>query len=437
MANPVMTESREPSEDPALARDRAGLADRYAAVRGFTLRLCEPLAPEDQVLQNMPDVSPTKWHLAHTTWFFERFILADFVADYRPWHPRYDFLFNSYYNAFGGMHARPDRGKLSRPTAEEVLAYRREIDARMVGLLYDCAEDVLDRVAELVVLGCHHEQQHQELVLTDIKYNFSCSPLLPAYREHKSSVLAASAPPSSWVALPGGIHEIGHAGGAFAFDNESPRHEVLLRPAALASRLVTNGEFLAFIDDGGYDRPELWLDLGAAAIRAGGWRSPLYWYQQDGEWMQFSLGGAVPLDACEPVCHVSYFEADAFARWSRARLPREAEWEVAVAALEIRGNFADDGRFHPESAPFDAVAGLAQAYGDVWEWTSSDYTGYPGYRPSDGALGEYNGKFMCNQYVLRGGSCATHRSHIRPSYRNFFPPDARWQFSGIRLASDA
>ena len=384
----------------------------------------------------MADVSPTKWHVAHTTWFFERFVLHEFVPHYEPWDSRYYFLFNSYYYTVGSMHSRPDRGQLSRPTVEEIRAYRREIDGRLCDFISECSEADLAQIVPLVELGCHHEQQHQELLLTDIKYNLSCNPLLPAYREAPKNMSVAVPAKRSWIAFGGGIREIGHAGPGFSFDNEGPRHEVLLQRYGLASHLVINGEFLAFVEDGGYARRELWLDLGYATIEKEGWNRPLYWFQRDGQWMQYPLGGPVPLDAAEPVCHVSYFEADAFARWAGYRLPSEAEWEVAAADQPVEGNLAEDRRFHVAPAASGSRGALEQIYGDVWEWTASPYVGYPGYRPPAGAIGEYNGKFMCNQYVLRGGSCATPRSHLRPSYRNFFPARARWQFAGIRLAAD-
>jgi len=422
--------------DAAPARSRAELCEWFEAVRAFTLLLCEPLAVEDYVLQNMPDVSPTKWHLAHTTWFFERFILREHAAGYEAWHPHYDFLFNSYYNAVGEMHARPQRGQLSRPTVAEVIRYREAVEARLQGFLSDCDAPTFARVAPLLTLGCHHEQQHQELILTDLKYNLHCNPLLPAYHEAPKAVTAVSDARPTWLHFDGGIREIGHAGGGFCFDNEEPRHEILLRPFVLSSQLVSNGEFLEFVEARGYERPELWLDLGYAGVRAQRRRHPLYWYRQAGAWMQYTLGGPVPLELAEPVCHVSFFEADAFARFAGHRLPTEGEWETAAADQPLDGNLAERRRFHVEPASRGGGV-LSQIYGDVWEWTASPYTGYPGYRPPAGAIGEYNGKFMCNQYVLRGGSCATSRSHLRPSYRNFFPPEAQWQFSGIRLAGDA
>jgi len=432
----VVSDPVASASDGASSESREPLRERFEQVREFTLLLCEPLAVEDYVLQNMDDVSPTKWHLAHTTWFFERFVLQEYAADYEPWEVPYDFLFNSYYNTVGAMHTRSRRGQLSRPTVGDVLRYRREVDARILDLVSGCDTQTLEQLAPVLTLGCQHEQQHQELVLTDLKYNLSCNPLLPAYHEAPKSASAISPARQEWVSFEGGIREIGHAGPGFCFDNEGPRHEILLRPFALSSRLVTNGEFLAFVEAGGYERPEPWLDLGYAVIRTQGRGHPLYWYREDGVWMQYTLGGPVRLDLAEPVCHVSFFEADAFARFTGYRLPNEGEWEAAAADRPLEGNTAERMRFHVEAAP-PARGVFSQIYGDVWEWTASPYTGYPGYRPAAGALGEYNGKFMCNQYVLRGGSCATSLSHLRPTYRNFFPPEAQWQFTGIRLASDA
>ncbi|MFQ5417059.1 MAG: ergothioneine biosynthesis protein EgtB, partial [Myxococcota bacterium] len=393
--------TRRESGGPA---ERRLLAECFADVRAYTLALCEPLAVEDHVLQNMPDVSPTKWHLAHTTWFFERFILARTVSDYGAWEPQYYTLFNSYYHAFSEMHPRPERGQLSRPTVREVLDYRRAIDARLCDLIDSCDAATFEEISELVELGCHHEQQHQELILTDIKYNLFRNPLLPVYRERAASDPRLRAK-SEWEFFEGGVREIGHAGPGFAFDNEGPRHEVLLRPFVLATLAVTNAEFLGFVEDKGYARPEFWLDLGHARIRETGQSHPLYWQPQGNRWQQYTLAGPAALEPDEPVCHVSFLEADAFARWAGRRLPSEAEWEVAVASLPIEGNFADRGRLHPEVAAVAPETGIRQAFGDVWEWTASPYLGYPGFRPAPGAVGEYNGKFMCNQYVLRGGSC--------------------------------
>jgi ergothioneine biosynthesis protein EgtB len=401
------------------------LAGRYAAVRDFSAWLCEPLATEDYVVQSMPDVSPTKWHLAHTSWFFETFVLRPHLPGYRELDPAYAFLFNSYYVQAGERHCRAQRGYISRPTVAEVFAYRRHVDQAMQVLL----EDPPAAVEPLVEMGLHHEQQHQELMLTDIKHVFSVNPLRPVYRE---AALSPGAPqPLEWMTLDGGLCEIGHRGGAFAYDNEGPRHRVWLEPFQLASRLVTCGEYLEFMEDGGYSRADLWLSMGWATAQEQGWTEPFYWERRDGQLWLFTLAGMRPVDPAEPVCHLSYFEADAFARWAGARLPTEAEWEVAAAAAGVSGNFVEQGALHPQPA---GGPGLQQLFGDVWEWTSSQYTPYPGYTPPPGALGEYNGKFMCNQFVLRGGSCATSASHIRASYRNFFPPDATWQFSGLRLA---
>ncbi len=406
---------------------------RYEQVRAFTERLCAPLATEDYVVQSMPDVSPAKWHLAHTTWFFETFVLAAACPDYRPFHPRYGYLFNSYYNAVGERHARPQRGLLTRPTVAEIYAYRAHVDAAMRDLLAGGLPSDAAGLGSVVELGLHHEQQHQELILTDIKHVLSCNPLRPAYQEPRSTP-AAAAPELGWVRYAEGLFRIGHEGSGFAFDNETPRHRVFLEAFQLATRLVTNGEYLAFMADGGYRRPELWLSDGWNTVGALGWQAPLYWEQRDGEWWSFTLSGLQPIAPAEPICHLSYYEADAYARWAGARLPTEAEWERVAVDAPPAGNFVEDGRLHPAPA---SGGGLQQMLGDVWEWTSSPYVPYPGFRTLDGALGEYNGKFMCNQLVLRGGSCATSRTHIRRTYRNFFPPDARWQFSGLRLARDA
>ena len=409
-------------------------AARYMEVRGQTERLCEPLATEDFVVQSMADVSPTKWHLAHTSWFFETFILKPHLPDYREIDPRYAFLFNSYYMQAGERHCRAQRGYISRPTVAEVFDYRHHVDEAMARLLE--ADD--GTVAGLLELGLNHEQQHQELMLTDIKHVFSVNPLRPVYRPRAAP--SGEAVAMEWVAFEGGLREIGHTGRGFSYDNESPRHRVYVEPFRLASRLVTNGEYLEFMEDGGYRRPELWLSMGWAVAEENEWSEPFYWEQRDGEWWLFTLNGMRRVEPHEPVCHLSYFEADAFARWRGARLPTEAEWEIAAgsaaaAAGAGAGNLVDDGHYHP--LPVRAsVAGLQQMFGDVWEWTQSQYSPYPGYRPAPGAIGEYNGKFMCNQFVLRGGSCATPRSHIRATYRNFFPPEATWQFSGLRLASD-
>ncbi len=406
------------------------LSARYCDVRLLTDVLAEPLCAEDQTVQSMPDVSPTKWHRAHVSWFFEEFVLAAAVPGYEPVHHEYRYLFNSYYEAVGDRHPRPDRGLLSRPTAAEVGRYRGLVDRAMLDhLVTDPPAEVLSMVA----LGLHHEQQHQELLLMDAKHVLSQGPLDPVYRP------AAPRPPGrpaplTWTGHPGGVVEIGHEGDRFGFDNERPRHRVLLEPFALADRAVTCGEWLAFIDDGGYRRPELWLSEGWATVQAQRWTAPLYWRLDDDRWSMFTLSGRRPVDEVEPVCHVSYFEADAYARWAGARLPTEAEWEVVAA--EVPGDDAhvlDLDHLHPRPA---VGGGLTQLHGDVWEWTSSPYTPYPGFMPEAGAVGEYNGKFMVNQQVLRGGSCVTPVGHLRSTYRNFFPAAARWAFAGLRLARD-
>jgi ergothioneine biosynthesis protein EgtB len=406
------------------------LRRRYQEIRQTTLDLTRPFSAEDQMLQSMPDASPAKWHLAHTTWFFETFILSARVPDYRPLDSRYKHLFNSYYKQLGSHPLRGRRGLMSRPNLEEVHAYRAWVDEAMLRHLE--VED--EGTAALIELGLNHEQQHQELILTDLKHALWSTPLRPERVSRPRAV--SSAPPLEWLRFEGGIHCIGHDGAGFAFDNEGPRHEALLQPFRLASRPVTIAEYLEFMRDGGYQKPELWLSDGWDAVCAQAWNSPLYWERSkdDGTWLEFTLSGMQEVDPSAPVCHVSYYEADAFARWSEARLPREEEWEIAAgqAALEsAKGSLLEDGGFHPQPA---RGTGLQQLFGDVWEWTSSPYIAYPGFHPAAGVVGEYNGKFMCNQLVLRGGSCATPASHIRATYRNFFPPYARWQFMGVRLA---
>jgi ergothioneine biosynthesis protein EgtB len=406
------------------------LRARYTAVRQLTERLCEPLATEDYVIQAMPDVSPAKWHLAHVTWFFETFVLRRVLPAYRALDERYAMLFNSYYNAVGPQFSRPARGHLSRPTVAEIYAYRAHVDKAMLGLL-DRGGDRLDDSAAVIELGLQHEQQHQELLVTDVKYNLSVNPLRPPYGTARRKDGAITGPRPGRVVVAGGVTEIGAHGTDFAFDNERPRHQVLLAPYAVGSRLITNHEYGEFVADGGYERPDLWLSDGWRMLEERGWRAPLYWQRIDGDWWSYTLGGLAPVMADAPVSHVSYYEADAFARWRGARLPTEAEWEHAAGGETAPGTLLDDAPCEPAPA---AASGLAQMTGDAWEWTASAYLPYPGFRPLEGTLGEYNGKFMVNQMVLRGGSCATPRSHIRHTYRNFFPPDARWQFSGIRLA---
>lgn len=417
--------------------DCLAIRDRYIRVRLHSQSICQTLAPEDFVIQSMDDVSPLRWHLAHTTWFFETFVLKKF-PNFRPVSESFEYLFNSYYNTVGDQFPRSRRGTLSRPTVDEIVGYRRAVDERMI-LALDDPRAMDDETLRVIELGLHHEQQHQELMLTDIKHVFSCNPIYPA-------VFDAPAKPSSpikkaWISFDDGVHEIGYRGDGFAFDNESPRHRVFTESFQIANALVTNADYQAFIEDGAYTRPEFWLSMGWNWVRENNVKCPLYWLDDDNAWHEFTTGGVVPLHPHHPVTHVSYFEADAFARWSGARLPTEAEWEVACGDMPVIGDFADDRidagyAVHPSQAiaPESDGASLHGMFGGVWQWTSSSYNAYPGYRAPPGALGEYNGKFMCNQYVLRGGSCATPRGHVRRTYRNFFPPEARWQFMGLRLA---
>lgn len=414
------------------------LADRYRAVRHLTEALTEPLTAEDMVIQAMPDVSPPKWHLAHTTWFFETFVLAPHAPGYRPFNPRFGYLFNSYYNQVGAFHARAQRGLLARPSTPEVLAYRAQVDQHIDRLLDTADAATRAAVTPLLALGLHHEQQHQELLLMDVKYNFHGNPLLPAYRNDLPAAVGAEPGPVQFLSCPGGTVEIGHDGHGFAFDNETPRHRVLLEPYRLADRLVTCAEYAEFIRAGGYRTPELWLSDGWAAVQARGWQAPLYWHQDGDAWQVFTFGGLRALDAAAPVSHLSFYEADAFARFAGRRLPTEFEWEAAAVragADPAQGNFLEADRLEP--APAAGGTGFRQLFGDVWEWTASAYLPYPRYRPAEGAVGEYNGKFMSGQMVLRGGSCLTPAGHARASYRNFFPPDARWACAGLRLADDA
>jgi ergothioneine biosynthesis protein EgtB len=420
------------AHNPLTAREV--LAARYDAVRRTSETLCQPLAPDDYGLQAIPEVSPAKWHLAHTSWFFETFLLKIFLPGYRPSHPQFEHLFNSYYQLIGSPFPRARRGLLSRPTTAEIFRYRARVDDAMADLLSSADEGHWPDVAARTDLGCHHEEQHQELFLTDIKFNLSANPLKPPYRADLPTFGAGTGTALGWIEQPGGVQEIGHDGAGFGFDNEGPRHRVLLGSYALGSRLVTNGEYREFIEAGGYQRPEYWLADGWRVACEQGWEAPLYWERSDGRWRLFTLGGMRALNEHEPVCHVSFYEADAYARWAGKRLPNEAEWE-AVARLEpVRGNLRETGYLHP--IPASGNANPVPLFGDVWEWTSSAYAPYPGYRPTADALGEYNGKFMVNQLVLRGGSCVTPADHVRASYRNFFYPADRWQFSGIRLADD-
>ncbi|MFQ4136004.1 ergothioneine biosynthesis protein EgtB [Nodosilinea sp. PGN35] len=419
-----------PPVDNPLAE--AGLCTQYRAVRRLSETLCQPLEMDDYGVQAMADVSPPKWHLAHTSWFFETFLLRPYQSSYQEFHPGYGYLFNSYYEAVGDRHPRPQRGLLSRPTVGEVYQYRAHVDAAMTTLLQSQGDH--PAVRSLTALGLHHEQQHQELLLTDLKYNLAINPLRPAYRQDVAVAACACASALEFVEFPSGLYNIGHQAAGFAFDNEGPTHPVYLQDFALANRLVTNGEYLEFIADQGYQTAAHWLAEGWAMVQSAGWQAPLYWEQRDGQWWIFTLGGLQPVNLMEPVCHLSYFEADAFATWRGCRLPTEAEWEVAASAVPTQGNLLAADHLHPQ--PASGSQPLQQLYGDVWEWTQSAYLPYPGFRPAPGAVGEYNGKFMCNQMVLRGGSCVTPPGHIRPSYRNFFPPSARWQFSGLRLARE-
>ena len=417
-----------------LSRD--SLLKSYKKVRAFSHKLAKPLSNEDYVVQSMPDVSPTKWHLAHTSWFFEAFVLSKTINKYRSLHPQYNFLFNSYYVQVGERHSRPKRGLISRPTVDEVYEYRNYVDKNMLKLFKNLDDKKYAKIAEVIEIGIHHEQQHQELIVTDIKHVLSENPLFPVYKKSPENKKKSEKSKYSWIEFEGGIHSIGNEGDSFGYDNEFPVHKTYVEPFSLASRLVTNGEYLEFIKDSGYSKPELWLSDGWNTVSLNNWSAPLYWIREGSNWKQFTLGGLKKIDPNQPVCHLSFYEAEAFSRWAGARLPSEFEWEIASIGQKTEGNFVDNGNFQPVAAK-NTKGALNQMYGDVWEWTRSPYSPYPGYNPPPGALGEYNGKFMCNQMVLRGGSCATSKSHIRNSYRNFFPPDARWQFMGLRLAKDA
>lgn len=412
--------------------DADSIADTYCRIRRDTCFLCEPLETEDYGVQTMADVSPPKWHLAHTTWFFETLVLKPFLPGYREYHPLFARLFNSYYESLGGFHRRAERGLLSRPTVAEIFAYRSYVDEHMGKLL--ASMDALSAAAVMArtTLGLNHEQQHQELLLTDIKHIFAYNPLKPAYGTRP--IPEGVSTRLIWCDFEGGIQWIGHPDEGFAYDNEGPRHRTYLNAFRLANRPVTNGEFLEFVADGGYKEPDHWLSDGWRAVQEYGWEAPMYWECRDGEWWTTTLAGMERVQDAEPVCHISLFEAAAYARWAGKRLPTEAEWETAAISQPVAGNFRRSALPHPAPAAGDGL--LLQMFGDVWEWTQSAYVPYPGYRQAAGPFGEYNGKFMSGQTVLRGGSCATPPDHIRPTYRNFFQPETRWQFSGFRLAED-
>jgi len=440
------TPERKVTND-ASAAPHGTLLPQFERVRAQSLALIHGLSEADCTPQSMPDASPAKWHLAHTTWFFEVFALERFEPGFRPFHPAYRMLFNSYYNGVGDRHLRAERGLVTRPGLAQVLAYRRDVDDRLQALMLSPALDDSARseLAAVLELGIHHEQQHQELLLTDIKHLFSRNPLLPAWREGWPPVAVHRAP-VGWLACEGGLLDAGISAGGFAFDNERPRHRVFVEPFALALRPVTCGEVAAFIDEGGYRRPELWLSAGWDTVQMQGWQAPLYWRREPGDtqasrWQTFSLRGIVDVSSEVPATHLSQYEADAIARWLGARLPTEFEWETVARQQAVEGNLLETGLLHPAEPLVGPRVGPtgpmpAQMFGDTWEWTQSAYLPYPGYRTAEGAIGEYNGKFMSQQMVLRGGSCATPRSHLRATYRNFFPPEARWQFAGARLARD-
>ncbi|MCU7905857.1 MAG: ergothioneine biosynthesis protein EgtB [Candidatus Thiodiazotropha sp. (ex Epidulcina cf. delphinae)] len=413
------------------AASRETLIAEFNRVRRYTEALCSPLSADDYQIQSIVQTSPPKWHIAHVTWFFETFVLPHFDSGYKPFHPRFDFLFNSYYYTHGVMHPRSNRGLLSRPTVEEVYRYRDHVDDSVRQLMESVDEAEWQALAFRVILGLNHEEQHQELLLMDTKHNFSINPLRPAYRDDLQ-IPQGETRPIRWQDRTGGIRQVGHHSAAFAYDNETPRHDVLLHDHRLADRLITNGEYSGFIEEGGYDNPALWLSDGWALLQREGWRHPIYWQQLDDTWMQFTLGGMRRLNPHEPVCHLSFYEADAYARWTGKRLPLESELESLLSEQPVTGNFADSDLLHPAPAGEEA-----QWYGDLWAWTGSPYVAYPGFRPPAGSMGEYNGKFMSNQMVLKGGCCVTPYGHTRASYRNFFYPDERWAFTGLRLAEDA
>jgi ergothioneine biosynthesis protein EgtB len=432
------------------------MMERYRRVRQFSVDFCDPLAPEDMVVQTKENVSPTKWHLAHTTWFWETFLLREHLDGYEPIDDTYAYLFNSYYIQAGERHCRDQRGYISRPTVAGVMDFRRHVDAAMQRLWEDASAAERRQLAPLIEIGMQHEQQHQELMVTDLKHVLGVNPLRPAYRDDLAAPAEEDPLPLAWQRFDEGLREIGYDGDGFCYDNEEPRHRTFVEAFALANRPVTNGEFIEFIEDGGYEEPSLWLSPGWATVQEKDWTEPFYWEKKGGgagrtRYVYYTLGGERPVDPDASACHLSYYEAEAFARWAGARLPSEAEWEIAARSRPVEGNFVGEEHFHPVPATHESAGGPAsenghaehgersfrQLYGDVWEWTRSAYGPYPGYEPLPGAIGEYNGKFMAGQFVLRGGSCATSRDHMRPTYRNFFWPDECWQFTGLRLAKDA
>lgn len=411
---------------------RENILKSYQKVRQFSHTITDTLEPEDFVIQPMENASPTKWHLAHTSWFFETFVLSKYEPEFKSMHPQYAYLFNSYYLQTGVPFTRSKRGVISRPTVENIFEYRAYVDEQITAFINNADENIWNEAAKVIEIGINHEQQHQELILTDIKFTLAQNPLLPVFKEIEEKHIN-HLPDLKWVQFDEGIIEIGHPGNTFIYDNEHPLHKTFIQNHSLSDRLITNGEYLDFMNDNGYSRSELWLDEGWSAVNNESWQSPLYWFKRDNEWWTFTLGGARKLNLNEAVTHVSFFEADAFARWMDARLPTEQEWENASKSASLNGNFVEDEYYHPIPVSQEGDE-LKQIYGDVWEWTLSSYSPYPGYKPLPGALGEYNGKFMSNQYVLRGGSCATSITHIRNTYRNFFQATSRWQFNGIRLA---
>lgn len=432
MDHPTAKKETNHIDHPHNRTGRAELIERFKTVRSFTEKITEPLETEDYVVQVTENASPAKWHLAHTTWFFETFLLEKELKDYDPVHPQYSYLFNSYYLQTGVPHCRARRGNISRPTVKQVFEYRQSINDHVINLIENADDKQYKKWASVIEIGIHHEQQHQELLMTDLKYMFSQNPLHPVYKEVERPVVQNSSE-MEWISFNEGVYQIGHTGDGFGYDNEFPKHKTYIHDFKLANRLVTNGEYIEFIESGAYKEPKWWLDEGFSTIRDENWSAPLYWEKMEGEWHHFTLSGMEKLPLNAPVTHVSYFEADAYARWKECRLATEQEWEVAAKNLPKEGNFVDAGFLEPIPLQHEE-SGLLQMFGEVWQWTQSSYSPYPGYRPLPGALGEYNGKFMCNQYVLRGGSCATSKSHFRISYRNFFHPQSRWQFSGIRLA---